>query len=78
MFCLFIAVGGFGFMFSPPSVSARQPNHQPLFQLFEGHFQNNALRLAIPPKPAKLTPSPDTFFPSMPWKSSGEPGSVMI
>jgi hypothetical protein len=23
--------------FSPPSLSARQPNHQPLFQLFKGH-----------------------------------------
>jgi hypothetical protein len=35
------AVVGFGFGFiSPPSLSARQPNHQPLFQLFKGHSQN--------------------------------------
>jgi hypothetical protein len=33
------AVVGFGlFIISPPSLSARQPNHQPLFQLFKGHF----------------------------------------
>src|SRR5207247_2739223 len=32
------AVVGFGLFFiSPPSLSARQPNHQPLFQLFKGH-----------------------------------------
>jgi len=38
MFCFFIAVVGFGLFFiSPPSLSARQPNHQPLFQLFKGH-----------------------------------------
>ena len=30
---------GFGlFLISPPRLSARQPNHQPLFQLFTGHF----------------------------------------
>src|SRR5262249_45593206 len=36
---LFIhAVVGFGLFFiSPPSLSARRPNHQPLFQLFKGH-----------------------------------------
>src|SRR5439155_24375112 len=35
---LFHAVVGFGLFFiSPPSLSARQPNHQPLFQLFKGH-----------------------------------------
>jgi hypothetical protein len=33
------AVVGFGlFLISPPSLSAWQPNHQPLFQLFTGHF----------------------------------------
>ena len=37
-----------------------------------------AFALAIPRRGVKLAVSLDTFFTSMPWKSSGEPGSVMI
>jgi hypothetical protein len=37
------AIGGFGLLISPPSWSARQPNHQPLFQLRQGHSQRKRI-----------------------------------
>jgi len=42
------------------------------------HLRQLYLPLAIAPKAAKFTTSLDTFFTSMTWKSSGEPGSMMI
>src|SRR5664279_1582887 len=39
LFCFFMLLVVLVCSFiSPPSLSARQPNHQPLFQLFKGHF----------------------------------------
>src|ERR1035441_1306812 len=39
LFCFFMLLVVLVCSFiSPPGLSARQPNHQPLFQLFKGHF----------------------------------------
>jgi hypothetical protein len=44
----------------------------------KNHLRKPYLRLAIAPKAIKFSLSLDMFFTSMTWKSSGEPGSMMI
>src|SRR6058998_1583517 len=61
MVCFFMLLVVFGSFHSLPSLSARQPNHQPLFQLFKGHFpgllEEDLAGGSLPPssRPSRLT-----------------------
>jgi hypothetical protein len=44
----------------------------------KNHLRKLYLRLAIAPKAIKFSLSLDMFLTPMTWKSSGEPGSMMI